>query len=408
MKTFSTAEKPNHSMPRRRTVALGIVLSVLILLGCTCAIPTMQPAAPTQVASTPVVIIATATPGSTAPNPEAPSGISGTGARTEQEQIVIDIYKRVAPAVVYIEMIDSDSEEGGGSGAGIVYDKDGHIITNAHVVAGGEQIYVYFSDDTVAEAQVLGVDADSDLAVLKVDVTPDILFPVEMGSSARLEVGQTAIAIGNPYGYERTLTVGYVSALGRVLRQESGFSIAHVIQTDAAINPGNSGGPLLDSSGRVIGVNSYYRPSNPLGGSIGIGFAVPVDEVKLVVPELIAHGRYRHPWLGISGFELRPELVDALDLPVEYGALVASVVEGGPSERAGIQGGNRTVEIPGYPEPIPAGGDIVVKIDDSQVKGMDDIITYLQTTRVGQQVILTVIRDGQEKAIAVELGERPR
>jgi len=280
-------------------------------------------------------------------------------------------------------------------------------VTNAHVVRDATQIWVYFPDDTAAQATILGSDRDSDLAVLRVDVPDDVLVPVELGSSAGLEVGQIAIAIGNPYGYERTLTVGYVSALGRVLRQESGFSIAEVIQTDAAINPGNSGGPLLDSQGKVIGVNSYYRPSNALGGSVGIGFAVPVDEVKLVVPELIAHGRYRHPWLGITGYEVRPELVDALDLPVSYGALVTEVTEGGPSERAGVRGGNRQVQLLGFAEPINAGGDIIVSIDEIAVHSMDDIIAYLQRTRVGQEVDLGIVRDGRKITITVELGERP-
>jgi 2-alkenal reductase len=321
--------------------------------------------------------------------------------------LIIDIYKRVSPAVVYIEVPDAQDPEEGGSGSGFVYDREGHIVTNAHVVRDADAIRVYFSDDTVAEAEVLGIDPDADLAVLQVDVPEEILVPVEMGTSADLEVGQLAIAIGNPFGYERTLTVGFISALGRVLRQESGFSIAEVIQTDAAINPGNSGGPLLDSKGRVIGVNSYYRPSSPLGGSIGIGFAVPIDQAASVVPELIAHGRYRHPWLGISGYEIRPELANALDLSIDQGALVTEAIEDGPSARAGIQGGTREIEVAGYPEPVASGGDIIVAIDDIEVHGMDDIITYLQGTRVGQQVVLTVIRDGQRLAIPVELGERP-
>jgi 2-alkenal reductase len=288
-----------------------------------------------------------------------------------------------------------------------VYDQEGHIITNAHVIEGADAIQVYFSDDTVAEAEILGTDSDADLAVIKVDVPSEILVPLEMGTSAHLEVGQLAIAIGNPYGYERTLTVGHISALGRVLRQESGFSIAEVIQTDAAINPGNSGGPLLDSSGRVIGVNSYYRPSNPIGGSVGIGFAVPVDEVLQVVPDLISYGRYRHPWLGIRGYALGPEMVRALDLSVEQGALVAEVIEGGPSAEAGLRGGTEQVKVPGYPEPIPARGDIIVAIDDRPVHDMDDIITHLQRTRVGQTVALTIIRDGEQITLPVELGERP-
>jgi S1-C subfamily serine protease len=220
-------------------------------------------------------------------------------------------------------------------------------------------------------------------------------------------VGQTAIAIGNPYGYERTLTVGYISALGRVLRQESGFSLAEVIQTDAAINPGNSGGPLLDSSGQVIGVNAYYRPSSPTGGATGIGFAVPVDQARQVIPELIAHGRYRHPWLGITGYPIGPELLDALGLDVEHGALVTETVPDGPSDRAGVRGGDQDIELPGFPEPIPTGGDIIVAIDDVEIRGMDDIITYLQGTRVGQQVVLTLVREGKTLTLPVELGERP-
>jgi 2-alkenal reductase len=384
-----------------KRILIGIALLAFSLLGCTFALPRARRSA-TQSTPTPVIQVVTATPSPTL----APAQGQSRNALAE-EALIIGVYKRVSPAVVYIEVPDSDESEDGGSGAGFVYDRQGHIVTNAHVVRNADAIRVYFSDDTVADAEVLGMDPDADLAVLKVDVPAEVLTPVEMGSSENLQVGQIAIAIGNPYGYERTLTVGHISALGRVLRQESGFSIAEVIQTDAAINPGNSGGPLLDSSGRVIGVNSYYRPSSPMGGSIGIGFAVPVDQAKQVLPELIEHGRYRHPWLGISGYALRPELIDALELAVEQGALVTEAIEDGPSQRAGLRGGTREVEVPGYPEAIPSGGDIVVAIDGSEVHGMDDIITYLQGTRVGQTVVLTVIRDGQSLTIPVELGERP-
>ena len=386
---------------RNRRILIGIAFLTFVLFGCTFAVPSLRrtEAIPT---ATPAVIVVTATPAA-APASAEPR----VRADLPQEQMIIDIYRRVSPAVVYIEVPDVQDPEEGGSGSGIVYDQEGHVVTNAHVVRNADTIRVYFSDDTIAEAEVLGIDQDADLAVLQVEVPEDVLVPVEMGRSAGLEVGQLAIAIGNPFGYERTLTVGYISALGRVLRQESGFSIAEVIQTDAAINPGNSGGPLLDSTGRVIGVNSCYRPSSPLGGSIGIGFAVPIDQATSVIPELIAHGRYRHPWLGISGYEIRPELVDALDLAVEQGALVTEAITDGPSARAGIQGGTHEIEVAGYPEPIASGGDIIVAIDDAEVHGMDDIITYLQGTRVGQQVKLTVIRDGQRLTIPVELGERP-
>ena len=382
-----------------RRILLAIAVSMLILLGCTCAIPALQ-ARPTQPAPTEEVIVPT-------PRPPTPTPEPSSRTLTSQEEIVIDIYRRVSPGVVYIEVVNGTTIEDGGSGSGMVYDREGHVITNEHVVRGASTIRVYFSDDTIAEATVLGTDADADLAVLRVDVPPEILHPLELGTSADLQVGQLAIAIGNPYGYERTMTVGHISALGRVLQQESRFSIAEVIQTDAAINPGNSGGPLLDSSGLVIGVNSYYRPSSLIGGSTGIGFAVPVDEVRLVVPALIAEGRYRHPWLGIRGYALRPELVEALGLPVQRGALVAEVIEGGPAEEAGLRGGRREIVVPGYPEPVLSGGDVIIAIDDTPVTGMDDIITYLQRTEVDRWVTLTVLRDGERQAIEVRLGERP-
>lgn len=387
-----------RQMTQRTSLAwiVGMGVLALLLLGCTFLVP-RQSAAPT---ATWTPITATSTPVPTPvlqPQPVAASLL--------QEQTVIDIYKRVSPSVVYIEVLTDD--EDGGSGSGLVYDTAGHIITNAHVVAGAQEIWVYFSDDTAVQARVLGADVDSDLAVLQVDVPAELLVPAELGESGTLQVGQVAIAIGNPYGYERTLTVGFVSALGRVLRQESGYSIAEIIQTDAAINPGNSGGPLLDSQGKVIGINSYYRPSSIAGGSTGIGFAVPVDQVKLVIPELMTLGRYRHPWLGITGYQIRPELVEALSLPVEHGALVTQVTTGGPAERAGIRGGRRTVEVSGFGEPIPAGGDIIIAIDDTEVRGMDDIIAYLQRRQVGQTVALKIIRNDETITISVELGERP-
>ncbi len=382
-----------------RRVLLGIAVSMLILLGCTCAIPALQ-APPAQPTPTAQVVVAT-------PRPPTPTPEPSSRTYTTQEEIVIDIYRRVSPGVVYIEVANGADVEDGGSGSGMVYDRAGHVITNEHVVRGASSIRVYFSDDTIAEAAVLGADPDADLAVLQVEVPQEILHPLELGTSADLQVGQLAIAIGNPYGYERTMTVGHISALGRVLQQQSQFSLAEVIQTDAAINPGNSGGPLLDSSGRVIGVNAYYRPSSPIGGSVGIGFAVPVDEVKLVVPALIAEGRYRHPWLGIRGYTLRPELVEALDLPVQRGALVVEVIAGAPAEDAGLQGGSREVVVPGYPEPILAGGDVIIAIDETPVAGMDDIITYLQRTEVDQRLTLTILRDGEQQSVEVRLGERP-
>jgi S1-C subfamily serine protease len=376
--------------------SVGVGVLALLLLGCTLAMPPRH-ATPT---TTWMPASATSTPVPTPPGQPQLAPVA-----LVQEQAIIDIYKHASPSVVYIEALSSETD--GSSGSGLVYDTAGHILTNAHVVQGATEIWVYFSDDTGVQAKVLGADQDSDLAVLEVDAPAELLVPAVLGDSGSLQVGQLAIAIGNPYGYERTLTVGFISALGRVLRQESGYSIAEIIQTDAAINPGNSGGPLLDSTGKVIGINSYYRPSNPTGGSIGIGFAVPVDQVKLVVPELMSLGRYRHSWLGISGYQIRPELVQALSLPVAHGALVTEVTAGGPAEKAGIQGGTRPVEVPGFSEPILAGGDIIIGIDDLEVRGMDDVITYLQRKQVGQTAVLKIVRDEKTMTVPVELGARP-
>jgi S1-C subfamily serine protease len=396
-----------------RRILLGIGVLMLVLLGCTCAIPaarvarTVSPLPTTTAPPATVAVPATVAAPVTVPAPTTEAVEPLPRTYTSQEQVVIDIYQHVSPGVVYIEVANGTSLEDESSGSGFVYDLQGHVITNDHVIRGADAIRVYFSDDTVSEATVLGSDADADLAVLQVDVPQEILVPLELGTSADLRVGQLAVAIGNPYGYERTLTVGHISALGRVLQQESQFSIADVIQTDAAINPGNSGGPLLDSSGRVIGVNSYYRPSSPVGGSVGIGFAVPVDELKRVVPSLIAEGRYLHAWLGIRGYTIRPELVEALGLPVDRGALVAEVIDGGPAAQAGLVGGDREVEVPGYTEPVLAGGDVITAVDGVAVGSMDDVITYLQHMQVGETLTVAIVRGGEQQTVEIVLSARP-
>jgi S1-C subfamily serine protease len=218
-------------------------------------------------------------------------------------------------------------------------------------------------------------------------------------------VGQRAIAIGNPFGFERTVTTGIISAVGRVLRQSSGFSLPNLIQTDAAINPGNSGGPLLDSRGRVIGVNTIIFTRS--GFSSGVGLAVPVNTVRRVVPELIENGHFAHPWLGIRGYSINLELAETLDLPVDKGVLVAEVIQGGPSAQVDLRGGQREVQVEGFFEPVSAGGDIIIALNDTEIRSMEDLITCLETTEVGQKAELTIIRDGDEKRLTVELDERP-
>jgi S1-C subfamily serine protease len=363
------------------------VLAVLVLSGLACSVP-VEPTA----GQTPVVIVLTPTPLSQRPVSMA----------DVEEELVINVYAQVSPAVV---CVTAPEQFGSCIGSGFVYDLEGHIITNNHVAMATQDLLVNLADDRTVPAQVIGTDAGSDLAVLKIDVPPDQLTPVPLGESASLRVGQRAIAIGNPFGLERTITTGVISSLGRTLpRDDSDFQIAQVIQTDAAINPGNSGGPLLDSQGRVIGVNTAIRSLT--GVNSGVGFAIPVDIVSRVVPELIAHGRYRHPWLGISGVTLSPEMVAAMDLPVETGVLVFTVEPGSPAANADLHGGNSEVVVSG--RPMRAGGDIVVAIEETVVKDFDDLINHLASrTSVGDTVTVTVVRDGAKVTVELTLEERP-
>jgi S1-C subfamily serine protease len=319
-----------------------------------------------------------------------------------EEQLLISLYERVSASVVNIG-ISTGVPGGGGAGSGFVLDEQGHIVTNNHVIEDAERILVRFADDTSVEAEVVGADADSDLAVIQVDVPQGLLKPVRLGDSEILRVGQRAIAVGNPFGFEQTMTTGIISAVGRVVRQESGFSLPQLIQTDAAINPGNSGGPLLDSQGRVIGVTTLIFSSS--GSSAGVGFAVPVNTVKRVVPQLIASGRYADPWLGITGLSVTPEVAEAFGLDGDRGVLVRDAVDDGPADKAGLRGSERQIEFEGAL--LITGGDIIVALNGEAVQDMDDLITSLSGAAVGQTVTLTVLRDGEEMRIELTLEERP-
>ena len=298
-----------------------------------------------------------------------------------------------------------------GSGSGFVWDKEGHIVTNNHVVEGADKIEVAFSDGTTVPGTLVGTDPDSDLAVVKVDLPAEKLQPVRIADSTQVKVGQLAIAIGNPFGLENTMTVGIVSALARSLPVESNsgtgpsYTIPDVIQTDAPINPGNSGGVLVDDLGEVFGVTSAII--SPVRASAGIGFAVPSAIVQKVVPVLIEQGRYAHSWLGISGTTMDPDLAQAMGLQADQrGALVIEVVPGGPADQAGLQGSDRQITVDG--EERQVGGDVIVALDGQPVETFDDLVTYLvRSTTVGQKVTLTVLRDGREQQIEATLGERP-
>jgi serine protease Do len=298
-----------------------------------------------------------------------------------------------------------------GQGSGFVYDTEGHIITNFHVAGEADQITVVFADGTSLDATLVGGDPDSDLAVVKIDPTGLDLKPLALGDSDSLQVGQMVIAIGNPFGLEGTMTSGIVSALGRMLSSQAAttdgntFSIPDVIQTDAAINPGNSGGPLLDLAGDVIGVNTAIESS--VSQSSGVGFAVPSNIVAHVVPELIANGRYEHPWLGISGGTLTSPLRDAMGLDEsQRGVLVATVSSNSPADEAGLQGSSRQVEIDG--QQVLVGGDVIVSVDGRPIQTFDDLLSFISNdASVGQTVTFGVLRDGKTINVDVTLAARP-
>ncbi len=334
-----------------------------------------------------------------------------------EEALLANIYDRTNPGVVNIDVSGSlgtaDLTEFG-SGSGFVIDQDGHIVTNNHVIEGADEIDVTFADGSVAVAKLVGADPYSDLAVIKVNIDRAKLFPLEIGDSDTVRVGHRVIAIGNPFGLVGTMTVGIVSGLGRTLPADSvdassRFSNPDIIQTDAAINPGNSGGPLLNSRGQVIGVNTAIRTSGTNRANSGVGFAVPSNTVKRVAQQLIRDGRTSYPYLGVSvdNHFTTAELAAALNLPVEKGVLISSVVDGGPADLAGLRGGSRQVTVRGLP--VSAGGDIIIALDGEAVTSFDQMIALLTSRKtVGQTVIMTILRDGETLEVPLTLVERPR
>lgn len=308
------------------------------------------------------------------------------------------IYEMVKDSVV---MIRVSSQVGSAIGSGFVYDTEGHIVTNNHVVGGGTVFRVVFSDGSMFTAKVVGTDVDSDLAVLKIDNPPQGLKPLKLGDSSALKIGEEVIAIGNPFGLEGTLTTGVVSQKGRLLPTGRGFSIPGVIQTDAAINPGNSGGPLLNLRGEVVGVNTAIEPSG-----VGIGYAVPSSIVARVVPELIQKGSYKRSWMGISATTLDMDIAAAMGAKVQKGVLIVDVTANGPAHKAGLRGGDRNVVVNGVP--VRVGGDIITAVDGTPVNSMDDFLLYMEEkTSPGQTITLTIFRGGETLNIQVTLGVRP-
>jgi len=289
-------------------------------------------------------------------------------------------------------------------GTGFVYDKEGHIITNNHVVESGGKITVRFIDGTTVNARLVGRDPYSDLAVIKVDVSEEKLCPLPLGNSSKLVVGEPVYAVGNPFGLSCSITEGIVSQLGRQLKTKGGYLIVDVIQTDAAINPGNSGGPLLNRFGEVVGVNTAIYSYT--GTFSGVGFAIPSNLVRKVVPSLIEKGYYEHPWIGVAGLDVTPEIAKLMGLKEPKGFLVTSVMKGSPAEEAGLRGGNQVVVIEG--EEVVIGGDVIIGIDGREVRGINDILVYIERYKnVGDNVTLTIIREGGETEVPLTLGARP-
>jgi serine protease Do len=328
---------------------------------------------------------------------------------TNEEEILVDLYKRVNPSVVSIIIYNPQESRisPASQGSGFLFDDNGDIVTNSHVVHGADEVDIVFSDGSTQTGKILGEDLHSDLAVVRVDQVPADAKPIPAGDMNTVAVGQTVVAIGNPFGLGGTLTRGIISALGRTIPALTSFSIPQAIQTDAPINPGNSGGPLLNLKGEFIGVNAQIETGSSTNRSnSGVGFAIPVSIVTRVVPSLIQNGKFQWGWLGVTGHSLTPAMVKAMDLPVSQGAYISQVISGGPAEQADLRGstkevteGNHLVEI---------GGDVITAIDGVQVSSFDDILIYIAlNTTPGQQVNLTIIRNRKTQDVQLTLQPRP-
>lgn len=301
-----------------------------------------------------------------------------------------------------------EESSGGGvaTGSGFVIDTEGHVLTNNHVVEGATKIEVKLgSSDTNHTAEVVGTDPASDIALLKVDAPHDQLHPLTLGDSSKLRVGDPVVAIGNPFGLDRTVTSGIVSALQRQIQAPNGFSISHVIQTDAAINPGNSGGPLIDAAGSVIGINSQIETGGGSSGNVGIGFAIPINTARQVADEIEKNGKVEHAYLGINGGTITPTLANAVNLPVSKGVLVAEVVKGGPADEAGLKGGSTEATIEGAN--FQLGGDIITEVNGEPIDSMEEVVELVDAAKPGDKMELTILRHGETKKIDVTLGNRP-
>jgi 2-alkenal reductase len=390
-------------MKTKRTL---VVLTVLLFAALACQVGSQAPFLPNSQSPSSQQPAVTAQPPLSVQAPVNPAA---------NQDAFTSLYQRVSPGVVAIQVTTA---QGGALGSGFVYDTDGHIITNYHVVDGatGNQAEVDFMSGFKTYGTVVGTDLDSDLAIIKINAPASELHPLTLGDSGALQVGQTAVAIGNPFGLDGTMTVGVVSALGRTSDSEhtapggtQPFTAGDLIQTDAAINPGNSGGPLFNLNGEVIGITREIITNNTTstgeGTNSGIGFAVPSNIIKRVTPVLIKRGTYDYPYLGLSSQnQLGLDEIKLLGLTQDTGAYVVSIVKGGPADLAGIKAGTQTTSVQG----LYAGGDLIVAIDGKQVRTFDEMLAYLiENKSPGDTVVITVLRGTQKQDITVTLGKRP-
>ena len=318
---------------------------------------------------------------------------------------LMDIFEKAEPGVVRVNTLQNQTiNETGGVGSGFVFDRMGHIITNAHVIEGSTKTIVTFLDGRSYNAEIIGIDEYTDIGVIKVNADLKLLKPLSLGDSSNLKVGEPIAAIGNPFGLSGSMTSGIISQMGRLLPSGSGYSIPDVIQTDAAINPGNSGGPLLNMRGNIVGINTAIQSTT--GEFTGVGFAIPSQTVAKIVPTLINEGEYKHPWIGISGRDIDPDTANVLGLKDALGFLIITVVENSPASDAGLIGSNKIIEVDGREYSV--GGDIIIAVDGMDVRKIDDILVHLQRVKtVGDEMNLEILRDGRTTNVTIILQERP-
>jgi S1-C subfamily serine protease len=325
-----------------------------------------------------------------------------------QDTALVELFKQVDPGVVNIQIVvqQQGTAVGQGAGSGFIIDDQGHIVTNNHVVAQAQRVTAIFYNGIEASAEIVGTDADSDLAVIKVDQIPEGAHPLVLGDSDQVKVGEWVVAIGNPFGLGSSMSAGIVSATGRTIpTQLTQFSIPQAIQTDAAVNPGNSGGPLIDLGGRVVGVNAQIATGGGTPANAGVAFAIPSNIVRRVVPVLIKAGSYQWPWLGVEGGSVNLLIQQANNLPTQQGAYIDQVVPGGPAAQAGLQGSTGTETIDGID--VPVGGDVVIKANGEQITDFNDLLVRIAFSEIGTKVQLTILRGGEEQAVTLTLQARP-